>query len=141
MTAHGTNQRFTRPVRPWTPPLSGGELTTVLDRLRGWTAFDGGALLDDVATALDDVPPAEEHTEELAERLRGHLMQLVTIAVAAEAEQDTAARQLIERARTLRAEDLPGGHWKAVAHLRRMGWTTNELYDWLAANRRLKEAA
>lgn len=122
-------------------PLDAKALTEVLEKVRQWNPFDGGALLDDVATALDDVPPAEEHTEELAERLRGHLMQLVTIAVAAEAEQDTAARQLIERARTLRVEGLPGGHWKAVAHLRRMGWTANELYDWLAANRRLKEAA
>ncbi|MDN3271515.1 DUF6415 family natural product biosynthesis protein [Streptomyces sp. MA15] len=113
----------------------------MLDRLRGWTPFDGGALLDDVAAALDDVPPAEEDTEELAERLRGHLMRLVTIGVATEAEEDTAAAQLIEQARTLRVEELPGGHWKAVAHLRRLGWTANELHDRLAALRCLKEAA
>ncbi|MEU5525267.1 DUF6415 family natural product biosynthesis protein [Streptomyces sp. NPDC047860] len=137
MTAPGT----ARPVRSWTPPLSGGELATVLNRLRGWTAFDGGALLDDVATVLDVVPPAEEDTEELAERLRGHLMQLVAIAVAAEAEEDTAAAQLIERARALSAAALPGGRWKAVAHLRRLGWIANDLHDRLAAIRCLKEAA
>ncbi|MGW3316103.1 DUF6415 family natural product biosynthesis protein [Streptomyces fungicidicus] len=141
MTAPGAVQRFTRPVRQWTPPLSGGQLTTVLDRLRVWTAFDGGALLDDVAAALDDVPPAEELAEELAERLRGHLMRLVTLAVAAEGEQDATATRLIERARTLRVEDLPGDRWKAVAHLRRMGWTTNEFHDWLVAVRYLKDAA
>lgn len=120
--------------------MSGGELTTVLERLRGWTAFDGGALLDDVATALDNIPPAQEHTEELAERLHGHLVRLVTIAVAAEAEQDPAAVQLIEGAHAVRAEDLPGGHGKAVAQLRRLGWIANELHDRLAAIRCLKEA-
>ncbi|MFK4123796.1 hypothetical protein ACI2LX_00195 [Streptomyces fungicidicus] len=62
MTASGAVQRFTRPVRQWTPPLSGGQLTTVLDRLRVWTAFDGGALLDDVAAALDDVPPRPKNS-------------------------------------------------------------------------------
>lgn len=116
-------------------------LTEVLEKVRQWTPFDGGTLLDDVAAALDDVPPTEEDTEELAERLRGHLMRLVTIAVAAEAEEDTAAAQLIERARALRVEDLPGGRWKAVAHLRRLGWTANELHDRLAVIRCLKEAA
>lgn len=141
MNAAGTTPHLTRPVSPCTPPLDRRQLTTVLDRLRGWTPFDGGALLDDVAAALDDVPPAEEDTEELAERLRGHLMRLVTIGVATEAEEDTAAAQLIEQARTLRVEELPGGHWKAVAHLRRLGWTANELHDRLAALRCLKEAA
>lgn len=134
-------QRFTCPVPPWTPPLSRGELATVLDRLRGWTVFDGDAVLDDVASALDDVPPAEEDTEELAERLRGHLARLVNIALAAEAEQDTAAAQLIEQARLLRVEDLPGDLWTATGHLRRLGWTANELLDRLVAVRCLREVA
>src|SRR5690606_29167899 len=55
VTAPGTAS----PTRPWTPPLSGGELATVLNRLHDWNPFDGGALLDDVAVVLDDVPPAE----------------------------------------------------------------------------------
>lgn len=141
MTGPGAVQRFTRPVPQWTPPLTGGELTTVLDRLCGWTAFDGGALLDDAATVLDDVPPAEENTEEIAERLRRHLMRLVHIAIAAEVGQDPTAAQLIEQARTLRAEDLPGDHRKAIGHLRRMGWTASELLDRLVAVRCLKEVA
>ncbi|MFI8194783.1 DUF6415 family natural product biosynthesis protein [Streptomyces sp. NPDC085946] len=113
----------------------------MLEKLRDWQPFDGGALLDDVAAALDDVPPAKEDTEELAERLRGHLMQLVNIAVAGEAEQDTAAAQLIEQARMLRADDVPGDHRKAVGHLRRMGWTASELLEQLVAMKHLKEAA
>jgi hypothetical protein len=141
VTAPGAVQRFTLPVDQWAPPLSGDALATVLAKLRGWTAFDGGALLDDVAAVLDDVPPPEEDTEELAERLRGHLMRLVHIAVATEAGQDTAAAQLIERARTVRAEDLPGGHCATIGHLRRMGWTANELLERLVATKCLKAAA
>ncbi|MGA5629547.1 DUF6415 family natural product biosynthesis protein [Streptomyces cellulosae] len=130
-----------RPVRRWVPPLSGTELVTVLDRLRGWSPFDGGALLDDVAAVLDDVPPAEEDTTQLAERLSEHLARLVTIAVASEAEQDTTAAQLVLRARTLYADPLPCGRRAAIAHLRRLGWTANELHDRLTAIRCLKEAA
>ncbi|GED90682.1 hypothetical protein TNCT6_77670 [Streptomyces sp. 6-11-2] len=116
-------------------------LATVLQKVRKWQAFDGDALLDDVGAVLDDCIPAEEYVDELAQRLRGHLMQLVTIAVAAEAEQrDETAARLVDRARTLRTEDMPGDHWKAVGHLRRMGWTVNELLERLVATRCLKEA-
>ncbi|WP_406471986.1 DUF6415 family natural product biosynthesis protein (plasmid) [Streptomyces hirsutus] len=141
MIAPGTVQRLTRPVPRWTPPLSGDELATVLDKIRTWQAFDGDALLNDVAAALDDVPPAEEDVEEIAQQLRSHLMRLVTIAIAAEAEQDATAAQLIEQARTLCAKDLPGNRWKAVGHLRRMGWAVNELLEQLVALRCLKEVA
>ncbi|MFZ4184564.1 DUF6415 family natural product biosynthesis protein [Streptomyces sp. R02] len=140
MTGPGSLQRFTQPVQQWTPPLDHADLGAVLAAVRRWRPFDGGALLDGVATALDDVIP-EEHVQEIAERLRGHLMQLVTIAIAAEAEQDAQVARLIEQARALRVEELPGSHWKAVAHLRRLGWTVNELHDRLAAIRCLKEAA
>ncbi|MEU3200989.1 DUF6415 family natural product biosynthesis protein [Streptomyces sp. NPDC006996] len=124
-----------------TPPLDSGTLHDLLDRIRDWQPFDGAALLDDVAAALDDVPPAEEDTAQLAERLRGHLARLVTIAVASEAEQDTAVAQLVLRARTLQADPLPGERRAAMAHLRRLGWTANELHDRLTAIRCLKEAA
>lgn len=140
MTAPGTVQRFTRPVRLWTRPLSRGELAAVLNRLRDWHPFDGGALLDDVAAVLDDVPPTEEATEEIAERLCGHLLRLVNIAVAAGAERDPVAAQLVEKARRLRREDLPDDHWKAIGHLRRLGWTAGELLERLIAVRCLKEA-
>ncbi|MGY1528050.1 DUF6415 family natural product biosynthesis protein [Streptomyces sp. MN3] len=130
-----------RPVRRWVPPLSGTDLVTVLDRLRGWSPFDGGALLDDVAAVLDDVSPPEEDTAQLAKRLREHLARLVTIAVAGEAERDTAAAQLVLRARALHTDPLPHGRQAAIAHLRRLGWTVNELHDRLAAIRCLKEAA
>ncbi|MFI7143150.1 DUF6415 family natural product biosynthesis protein [Streptomyces massasporeus] len=89
---------------------------------------------------LDDVPPTEEATEEITERLRRHLLRLVNVAVASGAERDPVAARLIEQARTLRGEDLPGDHWAAVGHLRRLGWTANELLERLVAVRCLKEA-
>ncbi|MER5918470.1 DUF6415 family natural product biosynthesis protein [Streptomyces sp. NPDC001982] len=105
----------------------------MLSKVRQWQPFDGGALLDDGGAVLDDYVPAAEQVEELAQRLRGHLMRLVDIAVAAGAEQrDTVTAGLIERARTVRSEDVPGGCWKAVGHLRRMGWTVNELHERLS---------
>ncbi|MEU4012354.1 DUF6415 family natural product biosynthesis protein [Streptomyces pseudogriseolus] len=113
----------------------------MLERLRGWSPFDGGALLDDVAAVLDDVPPPEEDTSQLAERLHGHLARLVTIAVASEAEQDQTVAQLVVRARTLHADRLPCGRQEAMARLRRLGWTANELHDRFVAFRCLKEAA
>ncbi|MCX4571414.1 DUF6415 family natural product biosynthesis protein [Streptomyces albogriseolus] len=139
MTA--TAQRWTRPVPAWTPPLDSGALHDLLERVRNWQPFDGGALLDDIAAALDDVPPAEGNTAPLAQRLRGHLARLVTIAVASEADQDTTAAQLALQARTLQTEPLPGERRAATAHLRRLGWIANELHDRLTALRCLKEAA
>ncbi|WP_369276006.1 DUF6415 family natural product biosynthesis protein [Streptomyces sp. R11] len=139
MTAVG--QHWIRPVERWAPPLDGQALTVLLAKVRAWEAFDGEALLGDVAAVLDDVVPAEQQVDELAERLRGHLMRLVTIAVAAEVEQrdDTTAR-LMSQARTLRIEEAPGDHCRAVGYLRRMGWITNELLERLVATKCLKEA-
>ncbi|MER7816637.1 DUF6415 family natural product biosynthesis protein [Streptomyces sp. NPDC096153] len=113
-----------------TPPQSAETLLRVLLQLRVWEAFDGEALLDDVADVLDDVVPAQADVDELAERLRGHLMRLVNIAVANNADQhDETTARIVERARDLRVEELPGGHWNAVVHLRQMGWIASELLE------------
>ncbi|PWI06568.1 hypothetical protein DIZ27_32950 [Streptomyces sp. NWU339] len=127
-------------VRQWAP-ADEATLTALLEAVRAWTPLDGGALLDDVGAVLDDVVPAEDDVEELAERLRGHLMRLVAIAVASEAGEDEQAAVLIERAREVRAEDLPGDHHRAVGHLRRMAWALNELLERLGALRCLEEFA
>ena len=139
MTA--ATRRRSRPVPPWTPPLDSTALTRVLERVQTWQVYDGDALLDDVADVLDQVAPAEEEFGELAQRLHGHLVRLVNIALAAEAGEDAATARLIERASTVRAEELPGDRWKAIGHLRRMGWAVNELLERLVAIRCLKEAA
>jgi hypothetical protein len=107
-------------------------VTDALAKIRAWNPYDGDAWLDDVADALDPVASPEDKVHELGERLRGHLMQLVAIAVRYEAEKrDERAASLIQRAREVREEEMPGDYWPAVAHLRRMGWAVNELLDLL----------
>ncbi|WP_369228858.1 DUF6415 family natural product biosynthesis protein [Streptomyces sp. R21] len=117
-------------------------LKAVLDKVREWTPYDGDALLDDVGAVLDYQLPPEELHDELAQRLRGHLMQLVDIAVGANADQDDeAANRLIQQARAVRSQEMPDDHWKAVGHLRRMAWTANELLERLVATKCLRAAA
>ncbi|MEE4543499.1 DUF6415 family natural product biosynthesis protein [Streptomyces sp. V4-01] len=131
-------------VSRWLPPLDAAGLTDVLGLLRrwAWTGADSEALLDDVATALDDVAPCEEDVEEIVQRLRGHLMRLVDIAVSARVWQTSAyADTLIQRARVLRAEEMPDDHRRAVAHLRRMAWILGDLLDQLVTHDSVKGAA
>ncbi|MFJ7116194.1 hypothetical protein ACIQW4_23830 [Streptomyces albogriseolus] len=61
--------------------------------------------------------------------------------MASEAYRDTTAAQLALQARTLQTEPLPGERRAATAHLRRLGWTANELHDRLTALRCLRKAA
>jgi hypothetical protein len=123
-------------------PLDHDELRMVLRKLHKWEAFDGGALLDDVAVVLDDVTPAEEDLDDLILRLRNHLSRLVAIARAAEAgEKDAETGRLITRAGELRATEMPGDHLAAVGHLRKTAWCVNELLERLAVTGCLKEAA
>ncbi|MFF5160695.1 DUF6415 family natural product biosynthesis protein [Streptomyces sp. NPDC000348] len=97
-------------------------LTKVLEKVRRWTPFVGGALLDEVATRLDDVIPSGNDLANLAQRLHGHLIRLVNIAVAAATDsKDTEAGRLARRARDLRAESTPDDHQSADASLRRSG--------------------
>jgi hypothetical protein len=129
---------------PWVPPLDAAGLTDVLGLLRrwAWTGADSEALLDDVGAALDDIAPCEEDVEECVQRLRGHLMRLVDIAVSTRVgQQSVYADTLIQRARVLRAEDMPGDRRRAVAHLRRMAWILGELLDQLVTHDSIKEAA
>lgn len=117
-------------------------LTRVLCAMRGWQPYDGGALLDAVADALDLVTPRQGDVEGIARQLHHHLAQLVTIAAATGAEQrDPQVASLTERARVLRCEEIPVGRQAAVRHLRQLAWTVNELLERLVATRRLKAAA
>jgi hypothetical protein len=123
------------------PPLESEGLQHLLEKVRAWQPFDRGALLDDVAEVLDDLIPDEDDVEELGQRLCGHLMQLAHVAVAANAEEhDERIAPLVERSRVLRSEDMPGDHWQAVGHLRRMGWVVNELLERLVETKCLKAA-
>ncbi|WP_328914761.1 MULTISPECIES: DUF6415 family natural product biosynthesis protein [unclassified Streptomyces] len=107
-----------------------------------WTALDSEAVLDDVATALDGMTPSEEAIGTFVRRLRGHLMQLVDIAVSTRVRQKSAyADILIQQARALRAEEMPGGHHRGVPHLRRTAWFVSELLDQLVALGSIEGAA
>jgi hypothetical protein len=123
--------RWNHPVKPARLPEQQA-VEDALARIRAWNPYDGDAWLDDVADALDPVPWPEAKVGELGERLRGYLTQLVAIAVRYEAEKrDERAASLIDRAREVREEEMPGDYQPAVAHLRRMGWAVNELLDLL----------
>ncbi len=128
---HAGVQRWVRPVEPARLP-DRAAVETVLAALRAWHPYDGDTWLDDVADALDSVPPSEGIVDELAQRLRGYLIQLVGYAVNSEMEKrNERATRLITRAREVREEELPGDYLTSVAHLRRMGWAVNELHDLL----------
>ncbi|MCX4826058.1 DUF6415 family natural product biosynthesis protein [Streptomyces sp. NBC_01142] len=134
MTSAALTGRWHRPVARWEPPMDPNGTEGVLAKLRAWKAYDGDALLDDVADALDSVMPPEADVKELAQRLRDHLKQVVNIAITAKAEKrDARAAKLLARARAVRAEELPADYEQATSHLRRMGWAVNELLDLLVA--------
>ncbi|XUL90984.1 DUF6415 family natural product biosynthesis protein [Streptomyces galilaeus] len=107
----------------------------ILPKIQSWQPYIDGSLLHDVATVLDDNMPGEEEVDDSALRMRGHLMRLVNLAVTDRVvEQDACIAQLVERARMVRSEELPGDHRKAVGHVRRMAWTLNELLERLIEN-------
>ncbi|MBT2491601.1 hypothetical protein J7E96_24350 [Streptomyces sp. ISL-96] len=117
--------------------MDAGTLARVVDRLRGMKPLE--AILDDIGDVLGNQEPREHESEEIAQRLRGDLMRLVTIAVAA-ADDDAVVTELIQQARTLRSEELPGDNRKAIGHLRRMARVTNDLLARLAETGTTKEA-
>lgn len=138
MTSVTLDRRDAAGAPHWQHPVASARLPdrakveAALAAVRAWHPYDGDAWLDDVADVLDAVPPPEDLVDELAQRLRRYLMQLVGYALNSEVEkQDGRATRLITRAREVREEELPGDYLQSVIHLRRMGWAVNELHDLL----------
>ncbi|MGA5146949.1 DUF6415 family natural product biosynthesis protein [Streptomyces griseoincarnatus] len=132
---------WSHPVRAAVPPFTEAGLRKILEKVQRWTPYVDGLLLDDVAAVLDDYTPTEHEIEEHTQRLRGHLLRLVHLAVVsrvAETDQQTAV--LVERARTIRSEEVPTDHRRAVGHIRRMAWMLDELLERLVARQCLTEA-
>lgn len=128
-------------IAAWAPPLDRQALADLLEAIQRWEPYDGDALLDDIAAVLDDHMPGEDEAIDSALRIRGHLMRLVNLAVTTRAVQDDARLSgLVDQARAVRSEEMPGDHLKAVGHVRRMAWTLNELLEGLIENECLKEA-
>ncbi|MFF4543646.1 DUF6415 family natural product biosynthesis protein [Streptomyces sp. NPDC001406] len=124
---------------PWTPPHDADVLAAFAGRLKVWKPLDVEALLDDVADALDDLPPTAMDVPDLLQRLQAHLGQLATISIANEAseKEDDVARLLV-RGETLRASPLPSEPAKAQGHLRQVGWVVNELVERLVEAQYMK---
>ncbi|ASQ94464.1 hypothetical protein CGL27_16505 [Streptomyces sp. 11-1-2] len=107
-------------------------LAYVLAKLQDWEPLRD-SIYEDLADALDVQAPPRDAIDGLVERIQGSLTQLVTIALAGHAGRtDREAALLIERANDLHSETVPGSYWKAVGHLRQLGWVTNELLERLS---------
>jgi hypothetical protein len=107
----------------------------VLEKARQWEPVDWVRVYDGLDSLLgDDDHPQPSHidhddAEELAQRFRGALMQLVNRGLRDSADNDREAARLIASARKLRAEELPGDAQQALGLLRRLGSVTVELVD------------
>ncbi|MFC4469200.1 DUF6415 family natural product biosynthesis protein [Streptomyces xiangluensis] len=141
MTAPATSPGWAHPVRAAELPLTPEGLRWVLAKVQEWQPYVDGSLLDELAAVLDDYTPDEDEDDVNAMRLRGHLMQLVNLAVTTKVvEQDQRVDRVVDRARTVRSEELPGDHMKAVGHVRQMAWALDELLELLLENQCIKEA-
>ncbi|MFG3250575.1 DUF6415 family natural product biosynthesis protein [Streptomyces sp. NPDC048187] len=141
MTATSLRPGWSHPVRAAVPPFTEAGLRRVLEKVQCWAPYVDGLLLDDVAAVLDDYTPTEHEVDEHAQRLGGHLMRLVHLAVVSKAaERDEQTAGLVERGRTIRSEEVPTDHRRAVGHSRRMAWTLDELIERLVAHQCLTEA-
>ncbi|MEU1180676.1 DUF6415 family natural product biosynthesis protein [Streptomyces sp. NPDC005820] len=142
MTATPTVPRWDHPVRKAGQPLDADRLRWVLQKVQRWQPYVDGSLLEDLAVVLDHYTPGEEEVDDMALRLRGHLMRLVNLAVTSKVEQqDEKVAELVANGRAMRCAELPGDHMKVVGHLRRMAWNVNELLELLVDNQCLREAA
>ncbi|MFE4667175.1 DUF6415 family natural product biosynthesis protein [Streptomyces sp. NPDC056716] len=65
-------------------------------------------------------------------------MEYAITSGARQADDEVAA--LVQRGRTLRSTELPGGHLQAVAHVRQMAWTLEWLLELLTRRQCLREA-
>jgi hypothetical protein len=113
------------------------ELKRLFEAVQKWEPVDWKRVNEALDTVLgdDDHPatffPDHNTADELAQRFRGALMQLVNRALreAKGKETDPEAVRLIAMARTVRVEELPNDPSKALGLLRRMGSVTTELVD------------
>lgn len=132
----------TVPTNPWTPPLGRLGLHDLLSAVRNWEPVDWDAVYDGLDIVLNEevshhaaggsgngrpgiAGPGYDEAEELAQRFRGALMQLVSRGLRDDVDKKHPdIRDLIEQARTLRSEELPGDECQALTFLRKLGRIT-----------------
>ncbi|MER5210934.1 DUF6415 family natural product biosynthesis protein [Streptomyces sp. NPDC002838] len=141
----------TVPTNPWSPPLDRPGLHDLLNAVRTWEPVDWDAVFDGLDMVLNEevshhaagarggrpgaAGPSYDEAAELAQRFRGALMQLTNRGL-----RDDATKKypdigdLIEEARAVRSDELPGDELQALALLRKLGRVTLDLAE------RLEEA-
>ncbi|WP_330335603.1 DUF6415 family natural product biosynthesis protein (plasmid) [Streptomyces sp. NBC_00536] len=114
----------------WVPRQTDDELARMAEILRAGQPVEPlYDLLDQVLGA--DARPGDVEIEELTERFRGVLMQLVAVVVdRIRYRPGSKTETLVERARELRAEDAPA-NVTPIAHLRRLALVTEDVLDLL----------
>jgi uncharacterized protein DUF6415 len=124
------------------PTLSTDRLANIVVKMRAWDPLVVDAVFDDLDRVLGDQTPPADQIDELGERLRGTLMQLGNIAVADQLfPPSDELLQLVERAWSLRTEEMPGDYWKALGHTRRLAWITTDLIELMIAARHIRDTA
>ncbi len=124
-----------QPPRDQWVPRKEQLLARLLTAVEGWRPLSMGPLLDDVAQAVDYVPPPPALQPELIQRLHAHLRQLENIALANGACHEKYVAGLVVWSRALRAN--PAG--LGLGYLRQTGWACGELADALVALGCVKE--
>lgn len=128
------------PVERWSPPLNSEGLARIASLLRQVKPVE--AIVDDIGDVLGEQDPRDSEFGEIAERLRGDLLRLVTIANAAgDGDGDAQVCRLLQRAHALRCEAVPDDSRQALGHVRRMAWVVNDLLERLAETNIVKEVA
>lgn len=128
------------PASKWSPPVDKQTLELILRKVREWEPVDWNSVFssltdilnEDVAPRMEAELPDDDQAEEVAQRFRGALTQLINRALLDGLDRkDPEAALLIEQVRALRAEELPGEPWKNLGLLKRLGGATRDLIDQL----------
>ncbi|MCZ4118113.1 DUF6415 family natural product biosynthesis protein [Streptomyces sp. H39-S7] len=139
----------TVPTNRWTPPLDIQGLMVVLSKAREWEPVDWDLVFDGLDVVLHGEEQVSHHAagvasrrrasvavpdydeaDELAQRFRGALMQLVNRGLRDQADEKYPdISTLIEQARALRSEELPADPWRAMGLVRRLGQVTLQLVE------------
>ncbi|MGI5262366.1 hypothetical protein [Streptomyces angustmyceticus] len=128
------------PLMPHPEPVPDDSslLARVLNAFARWTPLDVEALLDDVADALDSMPPAPNERRDLLQRLHAHLEQLERIAFAHGAyEGEPSVALLVAQSQILRAAG-PISSDTTQGDLRQAGNVVSGLVDHLVASSLMK---
>ncbi|MFF3327066.1 DUF6415 family natural product biosynthesis protein [Streptomyces sp. NPDC002889] len=140
VSEHAASASPQRHVSKWEPPLSAAVPAKVAAKARAWQPLNLTAVFDNLDEVLGEQRPAVDDVDEPCERLRGNLMQLCNIAVAdPQFPPSTEVLCLVEQARSLRNEEMPGDYWRGLGLPRRLAWTTTELVERLIATRQIKD--